>query len=62
MKAFKCFRLDFRDGYKSLTSINKEKKNLQSSQVGMSCSNVFSLQVLKLRVDIEPITSLHREN
>jgi hypothetical protein len=32
---------------------------LQSIQIGMACSNVFSLEVLKLGIDVEPITGLH---
>ena len=32
---------------------------LQSMHVCMSSSNIFSLQMLKLGVDIEPVTGLH---
>ena len=37
----------------------KKKKPLQSVQIGVSSTDIFSLKVLKLGIDIEPITSLH---
>jgi hypothetical protein len=37
----------------------RELAGLQSIQIGMACSNVFSLEVLKLGIDVEPITGLH---
>lgn len=36
----------------------KKNKHLQSVHVCMPCSYILGLQMLKLRVDIKPVTSL----
>lgn len=38
----------------------RELEGLQSIQISMACSNIFSLEMLKLGIDVKPITGLHR--
>ena len=42
----------------NVTFLIQKMRCLQSGQVSMPCSDVFGLEMLKLRIDVEPVTSL----
>jgi len=47
------------NAYKNLNT--KIKRNSQSTQISMTGSNIFSLKMLKLRIDVKPITCLQKK-